>query len=178
MRGKLSRGAVRAVSAAALAAAFLLQAGCGSPPEEARVKETVKEAAARAEKRDLAALMDLLDPGYLDFRGRDKESTKAMVEDYLRGFRGVVIHVLGVKVEIMEPGARAAVTADMVFSSGAAEAFRKLARFTGDYFRFDLELEKHEGDGWKIAFAEWWSVSLSDLFPESVDILRELFPGL
>lgn len=166
------------MSAAALAAAFLIHAGCGSPPEEARVKETVKEAALRAEKRDLAALMDLLDPGYLDFRGRDKESTKAMVEDYLQGFRGVVIHVLGVKVEITEPGARAEVTADMVFSSGAAEVFRKLARFTGDYFRFGLKLEKHGGDGWKIAFAEWWSVSLPDLFPESLEILRELFPGL
>lgn len=172
------RVVVRSMQAAALATLLLLHSGCGTPSEETRVKDTIGEAASLAEKRDLAALMDLLAPGYLDFRGRDKEATKAMVEDYLRSFRGVVVHVLGTKVEITEPGTRAAVTADMVFSSGAAEAFRKLVRFTGDYFRFDLELEKDSGAGWRIAFAEWWSVSLSDLFPESLEILRELFPNL
>jgi hypothetical protein len=163
---------------AAFLAVFILQLGCGAPSEEARVKEVVRNAAALAEKGDLDAMMELLTPGYYDFRDRDRDATRALVGDYLTGFRGVVIHVLGAKAEITEPGARAAVTADLVLSSGAAEAFRKLVRFTGDYFRFELELEKSPGTDWRIAYADWRSISLADLFPESLEILRELFPGL
>ncbi|MFO7733908.1 MAG: hypothetical protein R6X21_09690 [Candidatus Aminicenantes bacterium] len=168
----------RSVFAAALLAFFILQPGCGAPSEEARVMEVVRKAAVLAERGDLDAMMELLTPGYYDFRDRDKDATRALVEDYLTSFRGVVIHVLGAKAEITEPGARAAVTADLVLSSGAAEAFRKLVRFTGDYFRFDLELEKFPGAQWRIAYADWRSISLSDLFPESLEILKELFPGL
>ncbi len=172
------RGAFRVLPAILAAAAILLSSGCGRPPEEEQVKRTIKDAAALAQKRDLPALMDLLAPDYRDHQGRDKESAKGLIEDYLRSFRGIVIHVLGTKVEITEPGGRAAVRTDMVLSSGAAETFRKLARFTGDYFRFDLELEKDPGAGWRIRYAEWWSVSLSDLLPESLEVLKELFPGL
>lgn len=174
----LRRGGLRGLTAAALAAFFLLHVGCGAPSEEIQVKELVREAASLAEKRDSAALMDLLARDYSDFQGRDKAATKILVDDYLRSFRGVVIHVLSAEVEIEEPGRRASVTADMVFSSGAAEAFRKIVRFTGDFYRFDLEVEKDPREGWKVAFAEWRSISLPDLFPESLEALKKLFPGL
>lgn len=172
------RGAVRLLAASLLAAALLLPPGCGRPPEEEQIQRTIKDAAALAQKRDLDALMGLLAPDYRDYQGRDKAAAKGLIEDYLRSFRGIVIHVLGTKVEITDPGGRAAVRTDMVLSSGAAEAFRKLARFTGDYFRFDLELDKDPAAGWRISYAEWWSVSLTDLLPESLEVLKELFPGL
>ncbi len=172
------RGTARILPAMLAAAALLLPHGCGRPPEEELVRRIIKDAAALAQKRDLGALMDLLAPDYRDYQGRDKAAAQALIENYLRSFRGIVIHVLGVKVEITEPGGRAAVRTDMVLSSGAAEAFRKLARFTGDYFRFDLGLEKGPDAGWRISYAEWWSVSLTDLLPESLEALKELFPGL
>lgn len=151
--------------------------GCGRPSDETQVKDLIREAAHLAEKRDAASLMALLARDYSDFQGRDKAETRLMVEEYLRSFRGVVIHVLGAEVAIEEPGRSATVRADMTLSSGAAEAFRKIVRFTGDLYRFDLEVAKDPPEDWKIVYAGWRAISLPDLFPESLESLKRIFPG-
>lgn len=155
----------------------VLSFGCGTPSEETQVKDLIREAAHLAEKRDSVSLMDLLARDYSDFQGRDKAATRLMIDEYLRSFRGVVIHVLGAEVVIEEPGRLATVTADMTLSSGAAEAFRKIVRFTGDLYRFDLEVAKDPPEGWKIIYADWRAISLPDLFPESLESLKKIFPG-
>jgi len=66
----------------------------------------------------------------------------------------------------------------MSFSHGAAEVLRKLIRYTGEYYRFRFDLDKTGKGEWRFAYAEWQSVDLLDLFPESREILRKLFPDL
>jgi hypothetical protein len=62
-------------------------------------------------------------------------------------------------------------------SHGAAEVLRKLIRFTGEYYRFRIDLRKTGPVEWRFVYAEWESIGLDGLFPESLEILRKLFPG-
>ena len=165
-------------AASALAAVGFLAVVCGTPSEEARIKELIKDSVARAEKREVLALMDFFAPEYSDFEGRDTEGTVRLITDYLDRFRGVVIHLLGARVGSIEPDGRASVECEVSLSHGAAEVLRKLIRYTGEYYRFRLDLRKTGRGEWRFTYAEWQSIGLADLFPESLDILRKLFPDL
>lgn len=150
---------------------------CGRPSEEDRIREFVERTISLAEKRDLTALMDRLTEDYADFEGRDKRATEALVRDYF-GRTGIVIHLLSVKVDAIGTDGRAGVRAEAMLSSGAAEVFRKLIRYTGDYYRFDLRLRRSPAAAWQVESAAWESVPLAGLFPESLAVLKKLFPDL
>jgi hypothetical protein len=164
--------------ALALAVVCFLPAGCGTPSEEARVKELLKKSAALAEKREVGALMEHFSPDYSDFEGRDKAGAERLIGDYLGRFRGIVIHLLSSRVDEPGPDGRVAVECEMSFSHGAAEVLRKLIRYTGEYYRFRFDLDKTGKGEWRFAYAEWQPVDLLGLFPESREILRKLFPDL
>jgi hypothetical protein len=164
--------------ALALAVVCLLPAGCGTPSDEARVKEFLKKSVALAEKREVGAMMENFSPDYSDFEGRDKAGAERLIGDYLGRFRGIVIHLLSSRVDEPGPDGRVAVECEMSFSHGAAEVLRKLIRYTGEYYRFRFDLDKAGKGEWRFAYAEWQSVDLLDLFPESREILRKLFPDL
>jgi hypothetical protein len=166
------------LGALALAVVCLLPAGCGTPSEEARVKEFLRKSVALAEKREVGALMENFSPDYSDFEGRDKAGAERLIGDYLGRFRGIVIHLLSSRVDEPGPDGRVAVECEMSFSHGAAEVLRKLIRYTGEYYRFRFDLDKTGKGEWRFAYAEWQSVDLLDLFPESREILRKLFPDL
>jgi hypothetical protein len=150
---------------------------CGRPSEEARIRTFLKQTISTAEKRDLAAVMDRLTEDYADFEGRDKRATEALVQEYFRR-TGIVIHLLSVKVDAIEDGVRASVRAETMLSSGTAEVFRKLVRYAGDYYRFSLRLRKSPAAVWQVESAAWESVSLAGLFPESLAVLKKLFPDI
>ncbi len=164
--------------ALALAAAGFFQSGCGTPSEEARIREFLKNSVALAENREVGALMERFSPDYSDFEGRDTAGAERLVADYLGRFRGIVIHLLSARVDGPGPDGRASVECEMSFSHGAAEVLRKLIRYTGEFYRFRFELDRTGKGEWRFAFAEWRSVDLLDLFPESRKILRKLFPDL
>jgi len=164
--------------ALALAAAGFFPAGCGTPSEEARIREFLKKSVALAEKREVGALMERFSPDYSDFEERDKAGTERLIGDYLGRFRGIVIHLLSSHVDGPGPDGRASVECEMSFSHGAAEVLRKLIRYTGEFYRFRFDLDKTGAGEWRFAFAEWESVDLLGLFPESREILRKLFPDL
>jgi len=166
------------LAALTFAAVSLFPAACGTPSEEARIKGLLKESVALAEKREIRALMEFFAPDYADFEGRDTEATVRLITDYLDGFRGVVIHLLGARVGSIGPDGRASVECEVSLSHGAAEVLRKLIRYTGEYYRFRFELVRSVRGDWRFAYAEWQSIGLLDLFPESLEILRKLFPDL
>lgn len=168
------------VAAVPLAAGLLclLTSFCGRPSEAARVRELLERSAARAERRDVGGLMDLFAPDYKDFEGRDKAGTVRLVTDHLARYRGVVVHVLGVEVGTIGPDGRTEVTCDVALSHGAAEILRKLIRIGSEYYRFRLELRRDPAGEWRFTYAEWEPIDLADLFPESLTILKKLFPEL
>ena len=170
--------AVRVISLPALLGVCLLIHSCGPPSAEARIREVLKESAAKAEKRDIPGLLEYLADDYSDGNGRDKEATARLVAGYLDRFRGIVVHVLGARVGEPGPDGRIGVAFEVVLSHGAAEVLRKLIRVTGEYYRFEAELRQDARGAWRYTYAAWEPLGLADLFPESLTVLKELFPGL
>jgi hypothetical protein len=172
--------AVRRAAAVSLAAAgvCLLTWTCGGPSEEARIRELLEDSAARAENRDVGGLMELFAPGYTDFEGRDKAGTVRLITDYLARYRGVVVHVLGVRPGTIGADGRAEVECEVALSHGAARVLRKIIRVGGEYYRFRFDLRKDGAGEWRFAYSEWEPIGLTELFPESLEVLRKLFPNL
>ncbi|TRZ88454.1 hypothetical protein D4R89_08150 [bacterium] len=129
------------------------------------------------EKKDLSGLLAVLTDDYADFEGRDKKATEALVRDYFQRRFGIVMHLLHTKVGDITAGGEASLETDVVLSSGGAEILRKIIRFAGDFYRFKLELRKTPV-GWRISRAEWEYLELNGLFPESLPVLKKIFPGI
>ncbi len=129
-----------------------------------------------AQKRDLPGLLSLLTDDYADFEGRDRAGTEALVADHFRRRFGIVVHLLHTEIAEVRADGTATVRTDVVLSSGGAEVLRKIVRFAGEFYRFELELRKTP-EGWRVVRAEWAASSPDILFPESLPVLRELFPG-
>lgn len=165
---------------AALATALigLFPVACGGPSDETRIRDLLEKATVRAEKRDIAGLMELFAADYRDFQGRDEDGTLRLVRDHLDRYRGVVIHLLGARLGEIGTDGVVSVECEIAMSHGAAEVLRKLIRFTGECYRFRMEVRKTGAAEWRFTYAEWESIGLEGLFPESLDILRKLFPGL
>ena len=164
-----------------IAIATLVAAGFGffachrQTPEEL-LREWILEVGGRIEKRDVRGLLDLLDPAYVDSTGRSREETGKMLEEYFEKFTGIVVHVLSSRIESISPGS-AAVEADVAVSSGGAEALRRLIRFTGECYRFRSRLQR-SGSDWRAVYAEWEAIDRENLFPDSLEMLRKIFPRL
>ena len=166
------------IAALATALTGLLVLACGGPSDETRIRGLLEEATVRAEKRDVAGLRELFAAEYRDFQGRDADGTLRLVKDHLDRYRGVVIHLLGARLGEIGTDGVASVECEIAMSHGAAEVLRKLIRFTGEYYRFRMEVRRTGPAEWRFTYAEWESIGLEGLFPESLDILRKLFPGL
>ena len=163
---------------AALAVIVFSASACGKPSDESTIRAMLRESVARAEKKDARGLMELFAPDYVDFEGRDPAGTLRLVTDYLDRYRGIVIHLLSARLGEIAPDGLASVECEISLSHGAAEVLRKLIRYTGEYYRFRFDLRRSGPGTWRFTYAEWQSISLTDLFPESLAVLKKLFPGL
>jgi hypothetical protein len=154
-------------------APFLLMTACGQKTDEDLIKELMNEAGECIEKKELNGLMILLADDYSDFRGRDKVKTHDMVQSYFDQFRGIVIHILHIRIDEIKPQ-EASLQCDVALSSGAARTFRKLIRVSTENYRLGLRLRKI-GERWLIQYAEWKYIGFDELFPESMSILEKIF---
>jgi len=162
--------------AAGLALVLLASAACRPKSESGRVLEAADRLARLSEKKDIKAIMAAVEDGYADFEGRDKAGLRDLLAGYFAGRTGIVVHRLGGRVEF--PAAdQAELRADIALSAGAAEALRRLVRFSPDLYRIRVELVR-PGDRWLVHFAEWNAIGLTEVFPESLGILERLFPNL
>lgn len=173
-RFRLGRPARFIGGAAVCAALAWLFISCGGISEEERLIDRFKSMADLAEAENADGIQEILSDDYEDFEGRDKSATEEMIRNYFETYRGIVLHVLGVQVTGFQ-AEEATLAADVTFSSGAAEALRRLVRFAGDYYRIEVRWIK-EGGVWKAAYAEWQRVGLDELFPESRDKLQKFPP--
>jgi hypothetical protein len=163
---------------AALAGLIFLAAlggSCRGRSEKDIVAGVIADMAARVEKKDTAGLIALLSTDYRDFAGRDREQTRAMADEYFRRYRGIKTKLLATRIA-MDGDGSAAVEFDVSLYSGVASALRKAVGFDGENYRVACRLRR-EG-GWRVGEARWESIPLDGLFPESLKILREVFPEL
>jgi hypothetical protein len=173
----MSRSAGFRAAALMIAATLLAPACGGGPTREERIRAVLEEAVSRANHRDVAGLMALCGPDYADFEGRDAARTRELVGGYFGRYRGIVIHLLGVRIDPAGPDGRVPVECEVSLSHGAAEVLRKLIRYAGSFYRFRFELRREPRAGWRFASAGWEEIGPAGLFPESLDLLKELFPG-
>lgn len=168
------KGGIQAIISAVLFC--LLVHGCSPKNDRALILDFIDRIGDRVEEKDTAGLMLSIEEDYKDFQNRDKKETEAMVRDYFRNYRGIVLHILGTQIDEIKDG-EASVQTEAVLSSGAAEVFRKLFKAFGDFYRFDLKLRK-TGEEWRITYAKWENVGLNDLSAESLSALKKIFPGI
>lgn len=157
-----------------IAIATLLLTACGPKTGEDQIRGLMDEAGRYIEKKDISGLMDMLADDYSDFRNRDKDRTRDMVQSYFDQFRGIVVHLLHTKIDKIDLP-EAAIQTDAALSSGAAKALRRLVPVSTDNYRFKITLIKKQGR-WLITYAEWTPIGIEELFPESLTILKKLFP--
>ena len=155
---------------------ILVPAACRRQSESGRILETLDKLARLSESKDIEAVMASIEDGYTDFEGRDKAGLRGLLGGYFAGRTGIVVHRLGGRVEFPGSG-RADLEADVALSSGAAEALRRLVRLSPDLYRLRLGLVR-PGDRWLVRYAEWNPVGLAEVLPESLGVLKNLFPNL
>jgi len=147
---------------------------CGIKTEEEKIKDTVGKLGNFAEERNVDGILSYIAEDYLDMYSRTKNNLRQLLNSYFRSYRGIVVHILGTRViEINLPEAQ--IETDVALSSGAGKIFRKLASFYGEYYRIKVKLVK-KNSRWVAQEADWKSVNIEVLFPESLKILEKILP--
>lgn len=154
----------------------ILCPSCRQRNEEDAILETVDSLAQLAEKKDLEAIMAYFAEDFTDFEGRDKAGIHSLLSSYFSGRAGIVVHRLSQRMVNLESG-RATLAAELALSSGGAEALRRLVRISPDIYRFRVDFTKIREE-WLVGYAEWSSVGLSEIFPESLSELKKIFPKI
>jgi len=149
---------------------------CGGRTDRDLILELLDRVKELVDKKDVEGLMVLVDEDYLDFEGRGKKETEEMIQDYFKEYIGIVLHILSTEFEEIKDF-EISLETEVVLSSGAAEVFRKLVRFAGNFYRFQLKLRK-KGNEWQVFYARWQEIGMGDLFPESFSLLKKIFPDI
>ncbi len=149
---------------------------CQEKTDEELILEVMEDVGKYAEKKDMSSVMINLADDYHDFEGRGKKETQDMINEYYERYRGIAINVLSSRVDEIQ-SQEASIQTEVAFSSGAAKVFRKLIRYSTENYRLKIKLIKRNGR-WQIQYAEWRYVTLNELFPESLSILKKIFPDL
>jgi hypothetical protein len=139
-------------------------------------QDVVDSLSRLAEQKNIEGMMALFAADFMDFEGRDKKELRSLLSGYLSGRTGIVVHRLSVRILNLENG-YAELEAEVALSAGAAAALRRLVRISPDIYRIRTELVKEEGK-WLVSSAEWTSIGLSDILPESRSVIKKLFPRL
>jgi hypothetical protein len=148
---------------------------CSKKTEEELVIEAVEKIGDYAEDMDINGFLSCISDEYADDEERTFEDIENLISQYFAMYRGIAVNLLGKKIIYVTPP-DAEIEAEVGLSSGAAKIFRKAVRYSGQFYRFKLILVK-EDEQWKVKKASWENISQGDLLPESVEIIKELFPN-
>lgn len=145
---------------------------CREKTDEEMILEMMNELGKLAEKEDINGILAHMDEDYRDFRGRRKEETRDMLQGYFDQFRGIVIHMLSTRI-VERKASEAFIQTELAVSSGGARIIRRVIRVSTDNYRLNLRLAKMDSR-WLIRYAEWKHITLDELFPESLAILKKI----
>jgi hypothetical protein len=124
---------------------------------------------------DINGFLGYISDEYADDKGRTFEDIEGLIQQYFAMYRGIAVNLLGKKI-IFVTAPDAEIEVEVGLSSGAAQLFRKAVRYSGQFYRFKLTMVK-EGERWIIKKASWENINQGDLLPESIEIIKELFPN-
>lgn len=150
--------------------------GCGKKTEKEILLETIDKIGDYAEDRDLDPILGYISDSYSDDENRTADDIGDLLADNIEKYRGIVVNVLSTNIIEMAPP-NASVETEVAFSSGAAQIFRKAVRYAGEFYRFKIDFIREE-ETWKVKYASWEYVSMEELFPESMKVLKKLFPDI
>jgi hypothetical protein len=149
---------------------------CSGKSEEDLIGESMDKIGDYAEERDENGILSYISLDYADDEGRTYDEIEALLKEYFSRYRGIVVNLLATRIlSVAVPNAE--VETEVALSSGAAKVFRKAVRYSGQFYRFNLRLVK-EGEKWKVIGASWENILLTELFPESTEIIKKLFPNI
>lgn len=154
----------------------LLSACNRSATVEAQLIQKIDTLCELAEAKNVDAMMAYFADDFVDFQGRTKIRLRSLLAGYLAERRGIVVHRLSARLEVVE-ASRAVAEVEVAVSSGQAEALRRLIKIAPDIYRIEVDFVR-KGEEWLIGHAAWASLELSELFPESIAILKKIFPGI
>lgn len=138
--------------------------------------ERIDRLARLAETKELDLMMTYFSEDFIDFEGRTKEGLRSLLEGYLGSRTAIVVHRLTARVETLDVS-RAVVETEVAVSSGRAEALRRLVRIAPDLYRIRIRFGR-VGEEWRIQSAAWTSLELGEFLPESLALLKKIFPSL
>lgn len=148
----------------------------GEKTEEDYIKESIDAIGKAAENGNASGILNYVSVDYSDYEERTIDDIEKLLKSYIERYsKGVAVNVLGLRygsVGVTE----AEIELEVALSSGAAKVFRKAVRYAGQFYRFRVGMVK-EGEKWMVKKAAWENIGMSELFPESLEILKELFPN-
>ena len=150
-------------------------AGCGSSDKRSDVEKVIYSAVSAVEDRDVEKFMKIISIEYLDEAERTKPEIEEKIRTYLNRFRSISVNVLDIKTVTKNMDSAEIIT-EISFSSGLGKVFQKIVNSYGEVYRFKI-LMSRRSKGWVVKGAEWSWVSIDELYPESLKVLRELFPN-
>jgi len=148
---------------------------CGPGDKKTEIEIAIHKAVDAAAANDVEEFMTFIDYDYLDPEERTKQDIREKVDAHLNRFRVIAINILNIKT-VEKTNDSATVIVEVNFSHGLGRMLTKIIRSAGESYRFHLQMTRR-GKGWVTAAAEWEWMSIEDLYPESIRVLRELFPG-
>lgn len=137
--------------------------GCSDTPltPEAQLAGLIDTAELAVEERDLAAVMELVDPQYLDTRQRDWRRLRAMLAGYF--LRHPSIYVISKVDRIELLGEREAEVLVFAGLAGSAqEDAGPLTGWRGNLLRLDLVFRRNDDEIWRLHQADWRPATRED----------------
>lgn len=147
---------------------------CGTSSGRSEIEETIYNAASVAEKRDVEEFMKIISKDYLDREERTRADIEEKIRKYFNRFKGISVNILNVRT--VNKGVNdAEVITEISFSSGIGKVFSKVFSSYGEVYRFYISM-LYLSERWVVKNAEWEWMSIDEIYPESLKVLRELFP--
>ncbi len=153
---------------------FFSLTGCGSSEKKSEIEIAIYNAVDAATANDVDLFLSFIDNDYLDEEERTKSDIRVKVENYLNRFKVISINILNIKT-VNKDNENADVIAEINFSHGLGKMISKIIKSTGETYRFSLRMYR-SSNGWVVNSAQWDWMSLEELYPESIKVLRDLFP--
>jgi len=128
---------------------------------ETQLRALVSQAETAAEAKDLAALKQMISPGYADQTGQNRQAVMQLLAYYF--LHNQSIHLLTRVHAIAFPESkRAEITVLVAMAGRPISRVEELAGIRADLYRFDL-LAADEGSGdWKVTRAAWRPADITD----------------